>query len=163
VEVKQKPSESPLNETLVNGQGQLTALWDGILKGIEQAKGCSVDTRYLIVLTDGADNGSVILKGDDTDRALQIAKMAEEQDLGICTVGVQSETLKEDPLKLAAQRCRYSSAAQFDELVSLFQNIFGSVRQFYRVEFSTDLIPAGTKSVTLRVLNAVDATIAIEK
>jgi hypothetical protein len=161
VEVKQKPSNSPLDETVVNGQGQLTALWDGILKGIEQANTCSVETRYLIVLTDGADNGSVVLKGDDTERALQIAQMAEEQNLGICTIGVQSDALKEEPLKLAAERCRYSSAAQFDELVSLFQDIFGSVRHFYRLEFSTELLPQDTKSVTLRVLNTTDVAINV--
>jgi len=163
VEVKQMPSASPLDETFVTGQGQRTALWDGVLKGIELAKSCSVDTRYLIVLTDGADNSSVKLRGDDTDRALLIANQAEEQGLGICTVGVESEALKEDPLMLAAHRCRYNHAAEFDDLVSLFQDIFGYVRHFYRLEFSTETIPRDTKSVTLRALNAAETLIEFGK
>jgi len=161
VEVKQVPSDSPLNEMVVTGQGQRTALWDGMLKGIELARSCSVDTRYLLVLTDGSDNSSVKLKGDDSERALLIASLAEEQGLGICTVGVESEALKEDPLMLAAYRCRYSRAADFDALTSLFQEIFGYVRHFYRLEFSTDLIPAESKSVTLRVLNTASVVISL--
>lgn len=161
VEIKQTPSEAPLDDRLVSGEGQRTALWDGILKSIEVARTCSISTRYLIVLTDGADNASVILKGDDRERALRIAEMATAEDIGICTVGVWSDTLKEEPLKLAAYRCPYSSTARFSELISLFESIFGYVRHFYRLEFSTDLIPSGTKSVTLRVLNAVDVLIEI--
>ncbi|MDH7488994.1 MAG: vWA domain-containing protein [Anaerolineae bacterium] len=163
VEVKQPPSDAPLNDRLVNGEGQLTALWDGILKGIELARTCSLSERYLIVMTDGADNASVVLKGDDRERAQRIAQMAQAENLGICTVGVQSESLREEPLQIAAYRCPYSSTARFSDLVSLFQNIFGFVRHFYRLEINAESLPPGTESVTLRVLNAAELRIELPK
>jgi hypothetical protein len=163
VEVKQLPADSPLDEMLVTGQGQRTALWDGVLKGIEVARSCSMSTRYLLVFTDGADNSSVKLQGDDSERALLIANLAEAQGLGVCTVGVESEALKEEPLILAAHRCRYSRAAAFDELTALFEDLFGYVRHFYRLEFSTDHVPPESESVTLRVLRAAAAVIDVEQ
>jgi len=159
VEVMQEPSESPLDATVVTGEGQLTALWDGVLEGLEQAQSCSVQTRYLIVLTDGADTGSVRLQGDDTDRAMWVAAQAKQDGVGICTVGVESETLKEDPLKLAAYGCRYERASQFDELVTLFQDLFGSVRHFYRVEFGADELPVGERVVALQVLDSEETVV----
>lgn len=163
VEVKQTPSDSPLNDRVITGQGQLTALWDGILKGMELAQTCSVSTRYLIVLTDGADNASVLLRGDDRERALKIAQRAATENLGICTIGVETEVLREEPLQLVAYRCRYSSTARFADLVSLFQGVFGYVRHFYRVEFGVDSLPPEAKSFTLRVLKTKDTVIEIGK
>lgn len=159
VRVMQEPSELPLDESVVTGDGQLTALWDGILKGLEQAQKCSVQTRYLIVLTDGADTGSVRLPGDDIDRAVSVAAQAKESGVGICTVGVESDSLKEEPLELAAYGCRYERASQFDELAALFQGLFGSVRHFYRVEFSTEDLPLQQGAVGLRVLNSEEMAV----
>ncbi len=129
---------------------------------IEVARTCSESARYLIVLTDGADNASVVLKGDDRERALRIAQMAEAENIGICTVGVQSTSLKEEPLQLAAHRCPYSRSERSSELVSLFENIFGYVRHFYRLEIRTEALPAGTDSITLRVLNTAELPIELK-
>jgi hypothetical protein len=159
VRVMQEPSELPLDESVVTGEGQLTALWDGMLEGLEQAQKCSVETRYLIVLTDGADTGSVRLAGDDIDRAVSVATLAKEGRVGVCTVGVESDSLKEEPLELAAYACRYEQASQFDELAALFQGLFGSVRHFYRVEFSAEEFPLEQGAVSLRVLNSDETAV----
>lgn len=163
VEVKQEPSQSPLDEAVVTGVGELTALWDGVLLGLEQTQACTIETRYLIVLTDGADTGSIRLPGDDTDRAVALATRAEQENVDICTVGVESEALKEEPLRRVAYGCRYQRASRFDDLVAMFQELFGSVRHFYRVEFDVGEIPSDASAVTLRVLDAVDARVEFQR
>lgn len=146
----QQPSSARLDAGTVLGTGQKTALWDGTLMGLELAEECSVESRYLIVLTDGADNDSERLTGDNKTCAREIAHRAAEQDVGVCTVGVRSDTLEEEPLRLAAYGCRYSHASDFDVLVSLFQDVFGYVRQFYRVELS---LPETEEEIVLYVLS----------
>jgi hypothetical protein len=107
----------------------------------------------LILLTDGRDNDSQELKGDNRARAQEIARRAAEQGVSICTVGVASKDLEEDPLRLAAHGCNYYPAENFDQVANLFQDIFGSIRDFYRLRVEPSVVPPASKC-TLQVLGA---------
>jgi hypothetical protein len=141
----------------VKGGGELTALWDGILEGLDVAKSCTSDTRYLVVLTDGIDNDSQHLQGDAATKARTIANQAAEQGVDICVVGVDDDVDAES-LSLVAAGCGYSHVDEFDEIATQFQNLFGYVRDFYRISFSPDFIPAGSQ-VVLRVRQSQEVTI----
>lgn len=161
VRVVQMPARESLDPSVVTGVGAMTALWDGILAGLDVAQNCEAVTRYLLVLTDGADNDSVILEGDNLSQARQIADRAEAANVGIFAVGVESEALEEEPLRLVAWGGDYRSAEDFDALVSLFQDIFGFVRNFYRIQFSADALSA-ERAITLRVMDAVEVDVDFE-
>lgn len=158
VRVVQMPARKSLDPSVVTGVGERTALWDGVLAGLDTAQNCESLTRYLLVLTDGADNDSVILEGDNLSQARQIADRAKAANVGIFAVGVESEALEEGPLQLVAWGGDYRSAEDFDALVSLFQDIFGFVRNFYRIQFSADALSA-ERAITLRVMDAVEVNV----
>lgn len=144
------PQEEKLDPRQVTGSGDLTALWDAVLEGIDTSQKCSASNRYLIVLTDGADNDSKHLEGDNVMKAQAVAQMAADKDVDICTVGVQSsQGLEETPLKVASYGCDYYPAEDFDEVANVFQKIFGYVRNFYRVSFNPTVLEGPT--VTLKV------------
>ena len=158
VRVEQDPGSEPLDPKAVTGVGELTALWDGTLQGLVVAKSCTSSIRYLVVLTDGRDNDSRHLEGDNETKARQIAAMAADQGVEICTIGVRSDQLEPRPLELVAQGCGYYPAANFDVLASLLQDLFGYVRDFYRLNFaSSDIPPEGV--LTLEVLKVVEQSI----
>jgi hypothetical protein len=163
VKTMQTPAPRPLESTVVTGEGDYTALWDGVLEGLSQAKSCTVAGRYLIVLTDGSDNQSRQLTGDNLERARIVAGLAEGQNVGVCTVGVKSKDLEEEPLKLAAHGCGYYNAASFDEVASLFQRIFGFVRDFYRIQLSSDGLIGGQQVIKLRVLDTTEVSVDFGK
>ena len=163
VKTMQTPAPRPLESTVVTGEGDYTALWDGVLEGLSQAKSCTVAGRYLIVLTDGSDNQSRQLTGDNLERARIVAWLAEGQNVGVCTVGVKSKDLEEEPLKLAAHGCGYYNAASFDEVASLFQRIFGFVRDFYRIQLSSDGLIGGQQVIKLRVLDTTEVSVDFGK
>jgi hypothetical protein len=162
-EVKiQPPSTAALDPEVVIGSGG-TALWDGILEGLEQAKSCDPALqRYLFVLTDGDDNQSIFMKEDglatNVDKAQAVALQAAKMNVGICAIGVNSGDLQEDPLKKVAYGCRngYQRAADYNEVAALFEQIFGSVRDFYRVQFSPEAFASGR--ITLHVQGATEVS-----
>lgn len=158
----QTPSDAALNPELVTGQGNYTALWDGIVEALAQAEQCATDARYLIVVTDGGNNQKptrMSAEGDNLERARRVAELADEADVSICTIGVQSAQFEEEPLKLAAQDCKYSEAASFDEVATLFQDIFGFVRGFYRIEVPRTAVGGAPDAVRLRVLNSAEVDV----
>jgi Mg-chelatase subunit ChlD len=150
VDIWQNPSPDPLDTVGVDASGRMTALWDGVVEGLEAADSCSADNRYLLLLTDGHDTDSQRLGGDSETQAREVARRAREQGVNICTVGVRSEDLEPDPLRLAAYGCGYHSAENFDELASLFTSLFGYVREFYRLRIDPAALPAEGKA-TLQV------------
>jgi hypothetical protein len=165
-EVKiQPPSTADLDPEVVIGSGG-TALWDGILEGLEQAKSCDPALpRYLFVLTDGDDNQSIFMKEDglatNVDKAQAVALQAAKMNVGICAIGVQSDYLREDPLKKVTYGCRngYRRAAEYNEVAALFEQIFGYVRDFYRVQFSPEAFVSGHASITLHVQGATEVSV----
>ena len=158
ISVSQTPSEDPLNPTVVDASGGNTALWDAVLVGLETAELCSVDNRYLVVLTDGDDNHSQQLDGDSLTQARELARRAANQGVSICTIGVTSEVTEIEPLRQIAYGCEYAYAENFDGVASLFVQLFGYVRDFYRLQVDLNRIPTGGR-ILLEVMNASEVTI----
>lgn len=148
-----EPSDAPLPTDRVDATGNLTALWDGALVGLETVQACHYSNRYLVLLTDGKDNDSRRLKGDNLTKAREIAEQAAKQGVSVCTVGVASKDLEEEPLRLAATGCGYYSAENFDQVASLFYELFGYMRDFYRLRVEPGAVSPGSR-VTLQVLSA---------
>jgi hypothetical protein len=148
-----EPSDAPLPTDKVDATGSLTALWDATLVGLETAKSCPYPNQYLVLLTDGRDNDSRKLKGDNPTRAQEIARRAADQGVFICTVGVASKELEPEPLRLAASGCGYYPAENFDQVASLFQELFGYMRDFYRLRIEPGAITPGSKC-TIQVRGA---------
>ncbi len=136
IQVVRLPSTSDLPLAPITGAGDMTALWDGVMRGFEVADSCAYNTqRYLIVLTDGTDNDSLFMQGNDPQtRGRGIAEEAAKRNINVCTVGVQGK-LDVDALSVANYGCDYYSAENFDTLASVFEQIFGYVRDFYRLTF----------------------------
>lgn len=153
-----EPASGPLNPSVVTGSGELTALWDGILQGLESAQSCKSDTVYLIVLTDGADNDSQLLEGDDITKARKIAELSSNQGVDICTVGIESQQLKPEPLQYVATGCGYHPAEDFDELATIFKDIFGFIRDFYRLSFDPSIITE-EQTIFLSILDSREVKI----
>jgi Mg-chelatase subunit ChlD len=86
VDIWQNPSPDPLDTVGVDASGRMTALWDGVVEGLEAADSCSADNRYLLLLTDGHDTDSQRLGGDSETQAREVARRAREQGVNICTV-----------------------------------------------------------------------------
>jgi hypothetical protein len=148
-----EPSDIPLPINEVDATGSFTALWDATLVGLETAQYCPYSNRYLILLTDGRDNDSRKLKGDNPTRAREIAQQAAAQGVSLCTVGIASKELEEEPLRLVASGCGYYPAENFDQVASLFQEIFGYMRDFYRLRVEPGAVVPGSRC-TLQVLGA---------
>ena len=159
VDVVQSPSSTPLSSSAIDGSGRTTALWDGILKGLDVAKSCSdsVKDRYLTVMTDGKDNDSQHLAGDDMTKARTIAGLASQQGVDICVVGVTDQVDKPS-LQAVAAGCNYSSAASYDDIALEFQNIFGYVRDFYRLSIPASSLPPNGQLI-LEVQGAGEVTV----
>lgn len=157
----QMPTDAPLSTDRVNATGSLTALWDAALVGLETARSCHYSNRFLILLTDGRDNDSRRLKGDNLTRAREIAGQAAEQGVSICAVGVASKELEEEPLRVVASGCGYYSAENFDQVASLFHELFGYMRDFYRLQVEPGAVSPGSK-ITLQVLGAEVAFVLSE-
>lgn len=158
VVIRQMPSLSPLDAGAVDASGQRTALWDGALTGLEAAQHCASSYRYLLLLTDGADNDSRRIQGDNFTKAREVARRAAEEGVYICTIGVRSQDLQPEPLQIAAHGCGYYSADNFDAVVSLFTNIFGYLRDFYRLHLEPANVSPGSV-LTLQVLNRAEVLI----
>lgn len=158
ISVEQLPSLGSLNPAVVDASGARTALWDSVLVGLETAQSCSADYRYIIALTDGNDNDSRQVSGDNLERAREVARRAEAEGVGICTVGVRSDVLEPGPLRQAAHGCGYFPAENFDEVASQFVAIFGHVRDFYRFRVGVQYVPPD-RGVLLRVMNVKEVTI----
>lgn len=158
VQIIESPSRSDLNPRKVQGAGSKTALWDGVLQGLDAAKLCKSEQRYLLVLTDGDDNDSRFKEGDPLTTARKVAEIAASQGVDVCAVGVESSVLNPDALSQAAYGCGYYPAQNFDILASLFQELFGYVREFYRFTFQSDSI-LDDGQVLLRVLDYLEVPV----
>jgi hypothetical protein len=126
----------------IDGSGSLTALWPGVNLGLETAKSCSSQNRYLIVLTDGGGNVPPATGQDNTKHAQEMAAVGSQEQVNICPIGIRSTDLEEVPLQLLATGCSYFEAARLDDksgkdlLSDKFQEIIGVVQNFYRISFT---------------------------
>jgi hypothetical protein len=157
VAIKQAPSTDPLNPNVINGSGNLTALWDGVLEGLVAAQSCTTENRFLVVMTDGQDNDSRHLEGDNADKAREIARQATEQGVDVCTVGITSK-VDANSLRLLTTGCDFYYAEDFESIANQFQSLIGYVRDFYRIILPPDVIGDAT-NVILKVRQSVEVTI----
>lgn len=155
------PSGSPLDPGLITGSGQLTALWDAALTGLSLADRCTPSFRYLILLTDGGDNDSQLLGGDNLAKAREVERRAAKVNVSICAVGIQSKQLERAPLEVAAYGCGYYEANNFDAVAGLFERIFGYVRDFYRIHLDAKDVPIGSTLVIYA--NGAEVSIEVSK
>ncbi|EKD87612.1 MAG: OmpA family protein [uncultured bacterium] len=150
--VSQSPQKNDIDFTPLDGTGDMTAIWDGVLTGLESTKSCVSDNRYLLLLTDGIDNDSRHLEGDDNSKARSIANQAIANGVDICVVGI-TDKVDEDSLKLAETGCDYYHADNFEAIADQIKNIFGYVYGFYRIELNPADVPEGSQLI-LRVKNS---------
>lgn len=124
------PSTKRLDVKLITGKGQNTALWLGVDAGIKLASNCKeapVLDRYLFVVTDGANNTGNKLKDE-------IIKAANDTGVGICTVGINSADLQQQPLiDVAAAGCAYRFAKDVETVRGLLQEILYDTGNSYRI------------------------------
>ncbi len=163
VKTLKAPTKEALDSKAVITATGGTALWDGILQGIQEANHCSNSLRYLIVVTDGGDNLSTQVEGNDnTQKALRVAEKAALSSIAICAVGVKGTTFEEAPLKTVATGCTYTLITDFDGLYTQFQNIMGYVRDFYRLEFSVNQPVTSPTTVLVRVRDSAEVSVDLD-
>ena len=124
-----KPSPKALDKALITGKGQNTALWLGVDAGIKLASNCEAPVldRYLFVVTDGANNTGNKSKAE-------IIKAANDTGVGICTVGINSADLQQQPLiDVAAAGCAYRFAKDVETVRGLLQEILYDTGNSYRI------------------------------
>lgn len=123
------PSTKRLDVKLITGKGQNTALWLGVDAGIKLASNCEAPVldRYLFVVTDGANNTGNKSKAE-------IIKAANDTGVGICTVGINSADLQQQPLiDVAAAGCAYRFAKDVETVRGLLQEILYDTGNSYRI------------------------------
>ena len=124
-----KPSPKALDQALITGKGQNTALWLGVDAGIKLASNCEAPVldRYLFVVTDGANNAGNKTKDE-------VIKAANDSGVGICTVGINSADLQQQPLiDVAAAGCAYRFAKDVETVRGLLQEILYDTGNSYRI------------------------------
>ena len=113
--------------------GGQTALYDAIVKALEESQAGSRDKKVLIVLSDGGDNVSA-------HSLAEVMKLAERSSAIIYTIGVFDE---DDPdrnpgvLKRLAQATGGEAffPAQLDEVVTICQRIARDIRHQYTIGY----------------------------
>jgi hypothetical protein len=152
----QELSVDPLDSSRIDARGDLTAIWHAVDQGLSLLDGCEFETKYLILLTDGDNNVPYNMK-DSNANARDLREKAMNMAVNICPIGVESDALNSDPLALLATNCSYTTAENFDSVAGLFMDIFGYVRDFYRI-----MIPrAGNENTELFLEYIVDDSLSI--
>ncbi len=152
----QEISVDTLDSSKIDARGDLTAIWHAVDQGLNLLDGCEFETKYLILLTDGDNNVPYNMK-DSNANARDLREKAMNMAVNICPIGVESDALNSDPLALLATNCSYTTAENFDSVAGLFMDIFGYVRDFYRI-----MIPrAGNENTELFLEYIVDDSLSI--
>lgn len=148
--ILQNPSKGSIDITKIDGSGGNTALWTGLYLAFQAADKCDSDNRYIIVVTDGR-NTEIFEETNDYAAAELFRGRAKSENIKICPIGIKTEDLDEKSLYSIAEGCNYYLADNSDIVSDKFTEIFGYVRDFYRIEFSPMFIK-GTNSIELHIL-----------
>jgi hypothetical protein len=147
-----------INPLLINGSGIRSAIWDGVIKGIDAAATCDSRNRYVILTSDGDDNQSLFENDERNEevRVAALAKRAVEAGVKVCTIGIPSVRPRPDLLSQLALStgCKYYSAADFDNVASFVKEIVGSIREFYRLNANIDNVSKGTHRAEIQIDSA---------
>jgi hypothetical protein len=157
----------PLDPDAIDAKGGATAIWDAVSTGITHMRNCEIDKRTLVLMTDGADNSSNLLKNIppanavDTDTPQQkkekklsqiIEQLKSDAKTGgvdICVIavgsGAKTDTIQNKALQQLAGSCGYTEIADFAGLSAQFTELFGADQNYYQVEFDADKIGVAHK------------------
>jgi tight adherence protein B len=151
VQVLQNPTSSP--QLLAGALAQPpslsygTHIYDAVGRSIEALKAAPVTTRILVLLSDGADVGSV-------ETLESMIAEAQRSHVRIFTVGLLSKTYDPDPLRALAEQTggSYFEAASATELTTIYEALGHRLASQFLLEYRSKALPKS--AVTLRL--AVD-------
>jgi VWFA-related protein len=129
-------------------QGPGTPLYDAVIKALHLTEASEpMGHRALIVMTDGADRGSVNEDSDTIQRA-------SEAHIPVFTVGLSNSALDEQYLRRLAENTggEYHTAETPDDFSPLFSNVLTTLRSQYVLTYESGLPEDGqAHNVLVRV------------
>jgi len=129
----------------MNAEGE-TALWDGILVGLNQfGNRDKLKHRYLVVLTDGTDTVSKLSSSD-------VISKASQEDVTIYPIVLMSYDFNPEEIKgiASASNGELMIAAKSGELKSLYEDISRIIRNQYKISYTS--FWSNTEGIDVRVL-----------
>lgn len=112
-----------LEEADIGMAGQMTNIGKAIVKGVEMFKQDTIDTKVMLLLTDGVDGGSEILPLDAAD-------IAKKDTINIYTLGIgdpssSNSDLDEETLKNISEvtDAKYFRAIDSEQLASVYTEL----------------------------------------
>jgi hypothetical protein len=137
----QNLSKDPLDPSIIDGRGRLSAVYRAVDTALDKMAECPHEGKYVILLSDGDNN--VTYKGSDggqnnwdvTSAQVSLTKKAKNAGIGLCPVSVESDHTIPIFLNGIATGCDYYPATEYEGIANQFAQIFGYVRNFYRISF----------------------------
>jgi tight adherence protein B len=148
VHVLQEPTTSAklLTSTLNRPPrlGYGTHIYDAVSSSLELLKAAPVSTRIIVLLSDGADVGSI--ETLDT-----VTAAAQQAHVRIFTIGLLSRAYNGDPLRSLAEKTggSYFEASSAPELASIYEALGHRLASQYLLQYTSRALPKS--SVTLRL------------
>jgi Ca-activated chloride channel family protein len=142
-----------LDETDVGMAGQMTNIGKAMIKGVEMFERDTIETKVMLLLTDGVDAGTDILPLDAADIAKKDSVIV--YTIGIGTPGTQGSDLDEKTLQEIAEMTdgQYFLAKDKERL----QEIYTELDKLEPIEYEEE----ENKPVTLLYYYPLGATIAL--
>ncbi len=144
---------SRLQKNGLRGYGGLTAIGDGIARGIEQvANAVGYERKAVLVFTDGLDNSSSIMRDS-------VINLARRTNTIICCVDFGMNT-DADYLQTIANNAggSYHKAYGSQEFDDIFEDVYHRLKNFYLIEYAPR--DYGNHVVTLKLCLPKDTLIA---
>ena len=135
---------------------QGTALYDAVVVSAKALASQPLPGRVLILLTDGADQGS--------DTGLQAAvKAVRDAGVVVYPIGIVSEQFSAAPLERLAKESggTYYPAASTSSLASIYSKIAAELGRTWRLEYVTAARPGDTLHLSAKVAGVGTATSGI--
>jgi VWFA-related protein len=136
-------SATELEDAISNAPAAgMTALYDGVVKGIGQLQAGSHAKKVLLVISDGGDNASA------RDLA-HVLKMAEQSGAIIYTIGLFDDADPDRNPKVLKRLARQTGGEAFfpdqlDTVAAVCENIAREIRNQYTIGYvSTNVTPRG--------------------
>jgi tight adherence protein B len=152
VRVVQQPTDNPdeLGRALDNPPtlGYGTHVYDAVIRSLGLLSGSNARTGTIILLSDGADIGSI--------SSLQAAvSAAQQQRVRIFTVGLRSKSYDPAPLQELANATggSYSEAKSAVELADIYTTLGHRLASQYLVRYRSDALPGSDVTVRLAIDN----------
>lgn len=152
VRVVQQPTDNPdeLGRALDNPPtlGYGTHVYDAVIRSLDLLSESNARTGTIILLSDGADIGSI--------SSLEAAvSAAQQQRVRIFTVGLRSKSYDPAPLRALASATggSYSEAKSAVELADIYTTLGNRLASQYLVRYRSDALPGSDVTVRLAIDN----------